>query len=64
MHLFIQKLVNMNAEESMQLQPKVTSAKVKKSSFSKHDKKMHNVLIQLQVMYLYHTIILKLLLLP
>ena len=47
MYLFVQTLVNMDTRESMQLQPKVT----------KYKENIHNVLLQLQVLYLYVTII-------
>ena len=44
MYLFIQTLVNMNTRESMQLQTKCKSKE--RVVFLKHDKNMHNVLLQ------------------
>ena len=53
MYLFVQTLVNMSTRESMQLQPKVTKCKSKERVvFLKDDTNLHNVLLQLQVLYL------------
>ena len=63
MYLFVQTLVNMSTRESMQLQPKVTKCKSKERVvFSEDDTNLYNVLLQLQVLYLYLTIFFSILL--